>query len=148
MDIVATVNQETQQVIEKVEQDDSFKVNEESGVFSNGSNSISTDTNSWIFYENEVMDASVFSLPEYVQSSNIKAERPEADFSSISQEFSHQVLPGNFLYTLMTIFLHEYPYKLLQDNGNPLTLAMVTGLLRELTACLNWKRKETKTMNS
>ena len=97
MDIVATVNQETRQVIGKVEQDDSFKVNpnEESGVFSNGSNSIASDTNSWIFYENEVMDISVFSLPEYVQSSNIKIERPEVEFSSISQEFSLQALPGS-----------------------------------------------------
>ena len=90
MDFVATVNQETRQVMEKVEQDDSFKVNtnEESGVFSNESNSTSTDPSSWIFFENEVMDASVFSLPEYVQSSNIKTNRPEAEFSSISQELS------------------------------------------------------------
>ena len=96
MDIVATVNQEIQQVIEKVEQDNSFKVNpnEESGVFSNDSNSIAIDPSSWIFYENEVMDASVFSLPEFVQSSNIKIDRPEAEFSSISQELSLQAQQG------------------------------------------------------
>ena len=96
MDFVATVIQEAQQGLEKVEQDDSFKMNsnEESGVFSNGSNSIASNTSSWIFYENEVMDASVFSLPEFVQSSNIKLDRPEAEFSSISQEFSLQAPQG------------------------------------------------------
>ena len=96
MDTVATVNQETLQVMVKVEQDDSFKVNsnEESGVFSNESNSIALDHSSWIFYENEVMDASVFSLPEFVQSSNIKTTRPEAEFSSISQELSLQAPQG------------------------------------------------------
>ena len=96
MDFVATVIQEAQQGLEKVEQDDSFKMNsnEESGVFSNGSNSIASNTSSWIFYENEVMDASVFSLPEFVQSSNIKLDRPEAEFSSISQEHSLQAPQG------------------------------------------------------
>ena len=96
MDIVATVIQENQQVIEKVEQDNSFKVNsnEESGVFSNGSDSIVSNSSSWIFYENEVMDASVFSLPEFIQSSNIKTDRPEAEFSSISQELSIQAPQG------------------------------------------------------
>ena len=98
MNIVATANQETQQVIEKVEQDNSFKVNanEESGVFSNESNSMTSDSSSWIFYENEVMDASVFSLPDFIQSSNIKTNRPEAEFSSISQELSLQAPQGMF----------------------------------------------------
>ena len=98
MDIVATVEQEALQVIEKVEQDDSFKINEqeESGVFSNGSEATSADSNSWVFFENEVMDASVFSLPDHVtQSSNIKTERPEAEFSSISQDLSLQNTQGN-----------------------------------------------------
>ena len=83
----------------KVEQDNSFRVreSEESGIYSSeAGNSTGNSTDSeWEFFENEVLDASVFSLPDYIQSSNVKAERPEAEFSSISEVASVPNGQGN-----------------------------------------------------
>lgn len=88
MDTAAVTCQITFDLEGKVERDNSFKAreSEESGIYSSeAGSSLNSD---WEFYENEVLDASVFSLPDYIQSSNLKAERPEAEFSTISGDAS------------------------------------------------------------
>ena len=95
MEIVAEIDCELHQVAGKVEQDESFanksRDTEESGVFSqdNSSNkSHSRGSNNWECYKDEVFDSSIFSLPEYVQSSNLNGVRPSAEFSSILESIN------------------------------------------------------------
>ena len=90
MVIVATINCELPQAESKLEQDESFvgktEDSEESGVYSqdnNSSISYSRGSDNWVCFKDEVFDISVFSLPEYIQSSNLKGNRPSVDYSSI-----------------------------------------------------------------
>ena len=96
MDFVATVENSELQVIEKLEQDNSFQGRDESGVFSEGTNnSTGGDKDNWEFFADEVVDASIFSLPEHFHSSNLEPIRLISDISSISQTSSFQNGQGN-----------------------------------------------------
>ena len=90
MVIIATINCELPQVEDKIEQDESYAGkagdSEESGIYSHDNNSgssYSRDSDNWVCFKDEVFDISVFSLPEYIQSSNLKGNRPSVDYSSI-----------------------------------------------------------------
>ena len=91
MNTIASVEKNEIQVIEKLEHDNSFQGKDESGVFSEGTNASSSgEKENWEFYADEVVDASIFSLPEYFHSSNLEHIRPISDISSISQMSSFQ----------------------------------------------------------
>ena len=110
MDTIATVDKNLVQVIEKLEHDNSFQGNEESGVFSEGTNASGGDTENWEFYADEVVDASIFSLPEYFHSSNLDGMKPISDISSISQVSSMQNGQGNKFIHLISI-IGSNPYR-------------------------------------
>ena len=98
MVLVATVENREIQVIEKLEQDNSFQVRDESGVFSEGTNnSTGGEKDNWEYFADEVVDASIFSLPDYFHSSNLEPMRPISDISSISQLSTFQNGQGNRL---------------------------------------------------
>ena len=96
MVLVATVENSEIRVIEKLEQDNSFQVRDESGVFSEGTNnSAEVEKDNWEYFADEVVDASIFSLPDLLHSSNLEPIRPISDISSISQLSSFQNGQGN-----------------------------------------------------
>ena len=109
MESVVALEEAVTAVQGKVEQDNSFRVreSEESGIYSSeASSSLNTD---WEFYENEVLDASVFSLPDYIQSSNLKSERPDPEFSSISDAATVPNGQGENLYSGSKRHIHFRP---------------------------------------
>ena len=85
MEMIATDVEMVAQLLEKVEQDGSYKIadSNESGLGTDHGSSKDSTQSSWISHENEVMDASVFDPIEHAQSSNVKKERPEVEYSSI-----------------------------------------------------------------
>ena len=90
MEVVKTAEGVSARAEGKVEQDESFSGNaresEESGVYSQGDstgNNDSRDSGNWECFKDEVFDISIFSLPDYIQSSNLKGTRPCIDYSSI-----------------------------------------------------------------
>ena len=85
MEAIAVDTKLTIQLMEKVEQDGSYKVSDsnESGLGTDHGSSQDSTQSSWVSHENEVLDASVFDPIERAQSSNVKKERPEVEYSSI-----------------------------------------------------------------
>ena len=85
MEAIAVDTKLTIQLMEKVEQDGSYKASDsnESGLGTDHGSSQNSTQSSWVSHENEVLDASVFDPIERAQSSNVKKERPEVEYSSI-----------------------------------------------------------------
>ena len=83
--MIATDTKLTVQLLEKVEHDDSYKVSDsnESGLGTDQGSTQESSQSSWVSHENEVLDASIFDPIERAQSSNVKKERPEVEYSSI-----------------------------------------------------------------
>ena len=85
METIAVDTKLTLQLLEKVEHDASYKASDsnESGLGTDPGSSQNSTQSSWVSHENEVMDASIFDPIERAQSSNVKKERPEVEYSSI-----------------------------------------------------------------
>ena len=85
MEALAVDTKLTVQLMEKVEHDGSYKISDsnESGLGTDPGSSQDSTQSSWVSYENEVLDASIFDPIERAQSSNVKKERPDVEYSSI-----------------------------------------------------------------
>ena len=71
METIAMDTKLTVQLLEKVEQDGSYKVSDsnESGLGTDHGSSQDSTQSSWVSHENEVLDASIFNRPEVEYSS-------------------------------------------------------------------------------